>query len=372
MRGENVSQAPPASTASAPFPRNAAEVAPAWLTDTLRRAGVLLATGSVRQVTAESIGAGAGIAGSLARLALTCDGAAASGVPESVVAKFSAADDRTRATMGALLGVYEREVRFYSYLAGRVGVATPRCYFAAFDPDTQHSVLLLEDLSGAKFGPDDESCSQSEGEAAILAIAGMHAAWWESPEAGALSWLWREQEPPAEVWQHTSACFPRFRERFSDAVSPELWPVLTRVASGGQVHFSGANTLYHGDFSPKNVCFEGSEPLIFDWQVVGYGPPALDLVRFMAAPLHAPDPRYRIESLLATYHNALTGAGVTGYPLDTLKRDCMAATALRLHRPIAIGGGPGELDNVRTATVLRELEDSAKLLDGVRPEELFE
>jgi hypothetical protein len=354
------------------FPRSAEELTAEWLTLVLREASAVSADTAVREIGLEPIGAGSGMAGSLVRLVLTYD-AGGTGGPPSVVAKFSASDDRRRSIMGALLGVYEREVRFYSTLADRVRMVTPICYYAAFQPETHHSVLLLEDLTGETMGADDESCSPEEGDMAMAAVARMHAAWWNSPELAPMSWLRREQVPEPEVTEMIRACYPKFRERFGAAVASELWPILDRLASGEAPIFSAASTLYHGDFSPKNVCFRKDATVVaFDWQLVGQGPPALDLLRFLMAAVQTPAGRQRVDDVLTTYQAALASEGVMGYARNALQRDCMAAAALTLQRALAIGGAPEEIDDLRTETVLRTLEQVALLLQGADPQELFE
>ncbi len=40
--------------------------------------------------------------------------------------------------------MYEREVNFYTRLAGHSHVRVPHCYFADFDPDTCQSTILME------------------------------------------------------------------------------------------------------------------------------------------------------------------------------------------------------------------------------------
>ena len=80
------------------------------------------------------------------------------GDPASVVVKFAAADETSRAT-GLALRSYEIEVRFYKELAQTVGIRTPRCYYASVDPATGWFTLVLEDMAPAEQGDQMAGCS---------------------------------------------------------------------------------------------------------------------------------------------------------------------------------------------------------------------
>ena len=358
----------------APSPRvltTADDVSPEWLSCTLRLSGLLPDGVRVKEFGLEPIGAGAGLTGSVFRLSLGYHGQA-EGAPPSVILKLAASDDDLRALLGGEMGLYEREVMFYRTLAARVPMTTPRCFYGAWNDQTQHATLLLEDLRDAAFGADDESCGRADGEAAVSAIARLHVAWWCSPELMDLPWLWLEQEPSPSFRLMIGDRYPLFRRRFGDAVEPEMWPFLERIAAGEALSFTPIRTLLHGDFTPKNVCVrpDGTQ-VVFDWQFAGRGNPANDLLRYLAACLADGDPRERMESLLGRYHGALSEAAKGVYPMEALRRDVRAAAALRLSRPIGIGGDPADIDDVRTQTVLRELRDGSALLAGATTSEVF-
>lgn len=46
----------------------------------------------------------------------------------------------------AMADMYANEARFYSRLAPALPLPTPRCWFAASDPETYQSIVILEDL----------------------------------------------------------------------------------------------------------------------------------------------------------------------------------------------------------------------------------
>ncbi len=75
------------------------------------------------------------------------------GRPESVVLKVAATDPMSRQT-GSALGLYEREVRFYSDIAPRLGGPIAPCYHAAVDTSTGVFDLLLGDAGPAVVGDE--------------------------------------------------------------------------------------------------------------------------------------------------------------------------------------------------------------------------
>ncbi len=121
------------------------QVTAPWLTHVLRRAGVLDGA-VVVDFVCEMVGTGQ-MADSF-RLSPRYDGDAPA-APTSVVGKFTAADETSRAT-GVAMRTSEVEVRFYQEVASTVGVRTPRCYHADVDPATAEFVLILEDLAPAR------------------------------------------------------------------------------------------------------------------------------------------------------------------------------------------------------------------------------
>jgi len=85
------------------------------------------------------------------RVGLTyADGAAG---PNSVVLKVAAADPVSRQT-GLALGLYEREVRFYTEIAPHLTGPVAPCHHAAFDADTGAFHLLLGDAGPAVVGDE--------------------------------------------------------------------------------------------------------------------------------------------------------------------------------------------------------------------------
>ena len=137
-----------------------------WLTTVLRDAGAI---GEQRVVDIDTAPVGTGQMADSVRLRLTYD-APAPRAPDSVVGKFTPADETSRATALALR-TSEIEVRFYQEVAGTVRVRTPRCYHAAVDTSNAAFVLVLEDMAPARQGDQMAGCGVDDAAVAVAELA---------------------------------------------------------------------------------------------------------------------------------------------------------------------------------------------------------
>ena len=84
--------------------------------------------------------------------------------PASVVLKVAATDPVSRGT-GHALGLYEREVRFYSEVAPSLAVSggpIAHCYHASYQPETGFFTLVLDDAAPAGFNPPNAQSTTAE------------------------------------------------------------------------------------------------------------------------------------------------------------------------------------------------------------------
>ncbi len=84
----------------------------------------------------------------------------------------------------ALAAANRNEVAFYARAASRA-LPVPRCLFAAADPDSGASLVLLEDLPRHRAVRLVTGCSASEATQVVTALAGVHAAFTDDKTAGA-------------------------------------------------------------------------------------------------------------------------------------------------------------------------------------------
>jgi len=90
--------------------------------------------------------------------------------------------------------MYASEMRFYRDLLPRLPMNAPRCWFAASDPGSHQSIVIMEDLAlrGVRFCSALQAHTYAEAKAFIEAMAQWHAAWWDHPaldDDGDLGWV---------------------------------------------------------------------------------------------------------------------------------------------------------------------------------------
>jgi aminoglycoside phosphotransferase (APT) family kinase protein len=349
------------------------ELSPDWLTRALR-AGGALREASVVAVRAESLGEGEGFMGGLARLELKLD-APEVGAPARLVAKLPTPLAAVREA-GELLGVYDREVRFYSELAASIPLRTPRCYFAAMDPNPgerheetvlrwlerapapllpmllrlgafaarrsrRRYVLLLEDLAPARTGDQLAGCDAGQAERALRPLARLHAAFWERPRPWPHSWV-RPADTAARLFH---VAYRRARARGEKNRELEIPARLRGLAGWLDAHgvallrslAAPPVTLLHGDYRLDNLALPegGSEPAVLDWQVPLLGRGVYDVAYFLVGSLPPEIPAAQEEALVRYWHEELLRLGVRGYGFDACLADYRRARLFMLYRVLA-------------------------------------
>ncbi len=363
---------------SAPIPQAHGELSPSWLTSALREAGVLR-DARLTFVAAQSIGVGTGFVGDIARLRLSYDRVEPD-APASLIAKLPTSDARVR-MMSIAARLFEREIRFYSEIAGGLDLRTPRRYYGAMDLTEHRYLLLLEDLAPARAGDQVAGCSVADAELALRSIARLHAAWWQSERLAELEWMPVQAavHPSVEPWwdamwrqcvERAGDRIPAATLRVGEGLGAKAMYALARMGEAPQ-------TVVHGDFRLDNVFFEagaqGDTLALVDWQLSTRGSAALDLGYFLCGALSPSDRKAHEMRLLRAWHDELTARGVRGYAFDDAVRDyrlsvvvCLAFVTLMLNVIESADERAGRLfDSLleRTAAAAAEL-DLGELLPG--------
>lgn len=358
------------------IPSGADELAPAWLTRVLRQAGALC-DARVVSVQCERLAGGEGLIGEVSRLHLGYD-RPEPGAPERVVAKLPAVDRELRAS-AELLGLYDREVRFYRELAPRVPLRTPRCLHADMDPNPgerfepgmlrliarapawllpalwqlgsftarrsrRRYVLLLEDLFPARPGDQVAGCSVEEATRDLTTLASLHAALWQAPELER-GWI-KPLDAAASVLQvHYRRMLPRFEARWGAVAGPQLLRLARWLAGGGvpvlRALAAPPATFLHGDYRPDNIVrYDATgETAVLDWQVSIRGRGVYDVAYYLCGALPAEAPDGQERELVRGWHAQLEAQGVRGYAFESCWRDYELARLAMVHRmvPAVIG-----------------------------------
>jgi aminoglycoside/choline kinase family phosphotransferase len=298
-------------------------VTPDWLTDVLRGAGVL-GTARVTAVRAESCGTGQ--LGECYRLHLAYD-RVEDGAPDTLVGKFPSTDPVSRG-YAAQVGLYAKEVAFYTDVAPGLAVRTPHAYVAEIAPDGVEFVLLFEDLGPALAVDQLSGCSPDQAVLAVEQAAAMHASSWHDQRLAELPWLQRQPGRWMAIAEVMPQLHDAFVERYRDVLEERYLAVAGRLREGiaGWLQaLDEPRCLWHLDYRLDNMLFDakgGEVPLaVVDWQSVTLGPGVSDVSYFLGAGLLPDDRRRHEEALVRHYHQALCDAGIEGYDVDQCWRE---------------------------------------------------
>lgn len=206
------------------------------------------------------------------------------------------------------------EADFYRQWASTLPVRTPPCVHAAVDEETNHALVLMEDLveAGATFLDPLVGYNAEQATGTLDQLASLHAATWE--DKGELTAAF----PPRLASLARVLTPEQLQTQLDDGRVPAVPDDVRRAdrllaAMGRLAGISDQpRCLVHGDLHTGNVyeLADGSPGLI-DWQVAQHGVWALDVGYHLAAVLD-PDERARSErDLLDHYLDRLAAHGVT-------------------------------------------------------------
>jgi hypothetical protein len=234
---------------------------------------------------------------------------------ESLLVKLPPPNPGEREMMA---GAYRGEVRFYQRLASTVAVRTPYCHHAEIDGSGDF-VLLMEDLAPAEQGDQIAGCTVEQARAAVVNLAGLHGPRWCDPtllEVDTLSI--NGPEEIALLLEMYGPTTELFLDSLGDLISAEdvatlraCVPAIEPWLLARQERFG----LVHGDYRLDNLLFGPDGVAAVDWQTLSLALPARDLAYVVATSLSPEDRRASERDLVAAYHAALVGYGVTDSPL---------------------------------------------------------
>jgi len=274
-----------------------------WLTG-------MLGSGEVESFTLERIGTG-----QVSECYRVTPGYSGGDGPAAVVLKVASSDPTSRQS-GQSLGLYEREVRFYSdvapRLAGIAGAPIAGCYHASYDGDSGMFTLLIDDAAPAVVGDEIRGASLADATLALRQLGQLHAPLMGGdPPAGA---EWLRRETPINQGLIT-ALFAGFDDRYGQAIRPEQRLVCQRLVAGFDAYLADEGApgrvmgLVHGDYRLDNMLFGRPGSLrdltVVDWQTVTWGPALTDVAYFLGCALTTEDRRAHYDELLRAYYDGL-------------------------------------------------------------------
>lgn len=313
-------------------------VEPAWLQDVLRKAGHEDAR--VIAVDVEAL-LESGAWCELARLTIKYE-AGSTDAPSTLIAKLPREGEVKPVGIG--LGLYERERRFFSELAGHISFPTPGCLHPG-DGDAGEEPLLLEDLGDRRMGDQIAGLALADAERLIDEAAVLHAAFWESSELERFPWLLRLDDSMnvTIMEQVAQGGIEGLQRVFADRVDAPLLEqavgVARRFGDVLRATSSGPMTLAHGDLRLDNVFFdhEGA-PTAVDWQTVARTRGTHDVAYLLTGSVSEEALADQWESLLRRYHSALVAGGVESYSWDQCLEHYRQNVCYSLLPPLALLG----------------------------------
>jgi ecdysteroid kinase len=234
--------------------------------------------------------------------------------PSSVVLKVAATDPVSRQT-GLALGLYEREVRFYTDIAPGIDGPIAPCHHAAIDTEIGAFHLLLGDAGPAIVGDEIRGATTEQATLALSELGRVRAQLLGDTAVASAEWLNRESPMNQAL---IGQLYAGFAERYGDRIAPEHREVCERLVGGFDAYVASESSpqrphvLVHGDYRLDNMLFGepgADRPLtVVDWQTVAWGPAMTDVAYFLGCALPDQLRREHYEALLRAYHGAL-GAG---------------------------------------------------------------
>jgi hypothetical protein len=323
MRGEEKSMP---ESRDRPDIRRPQDADAAWLTRVLAAGGV---DAEVARFTSKAVGTGQ--IGDSVRFTLEY-ARGGDGAPRSLVGKFPAAGEQSRAT-GITLGNYAREVNFYRHLARSAGINTPRCYFADINDTTHEFVLMMEDLAPAAQGDQLKGVTLDEARAVLGEAAKMHASHWGDESLDDMPWVQGSRHAPSPLsTDMVVGVWGAFCDRYGARVSPVARKIGQGIAAafGQEQARPGPRCLTHNDFRPDNMMFAtpaGGYPVTtLDWQTAGYGFGGTDVGYFLSGAIPVETRRKEGAALRQYYLDRLQALGVR-YDAEQFARDYAGGAA---------------------------------------------
>ena len=283
---------------------------PAWLTAALspRHPGVHV-TGVTRGPVVERFSTNA-------RFEIECEPPPPPELPTALCAKgYFAEHARSMGFVGA------PEASFYRDLAEATGVRTLHSVWADVHPETQHGVVITEDVisGGGSFLDATSPCSVDQLAALLGELARLHAHAWEDARLADTAWL-----APRIAQTLQARGVKEIRQNFEGAPGedvpdevqdPERLVDVVRALSD---RTPGPGwTVIHGDTHVGNTFVDAAgHPGLVDWQLVQHGPWSMDVAYAIASALE-PGERAAVErDLLRHYLDRLGGQGVSAPSFD--------------------------------------------------------
>lgn len=201
---------------------------------------------------------------------------------------------------------------------------TLRSVYADIDPDTQHGVVITEDVvaQGGTFLDGNSSYTADQTAETLAELARLHAATWAEPRYADAVWLRPRLGRALEVWGQ-SATITMIARNFEGPNGHRI-PAEVRdadrlveaycrlIVQTGAATAAKSRCVIHGDAHVGNVFLDAAQiPSMLDWQLVQRGGWYLDVGYHLASTLTVEERRRTECDLLRHYLDRLAAQGIT-------------------------------------------------------------
>ncbi len=244
---------------------------------------------------------------------------------------------RSQVVTGEFLkGAGQREALTYAALAHRIPLTLPTVV-AVHAPAGEIWMLPFPPAKPASHWR--AAWDEEDVRGAIADLARLHAAHWNDKAlAEKAPWLWRPVGEDADrLLAEGRAGLERIQDAalFDDSLTPQRATRLLALARDPSplldILNAGPKTLLHGDAGFQNIAIskDGRMRIWFDWQLTGWGPPALDWATFLH-PWAYPEaqPPLSFQAMTDLYLQALARRGLE-LPAAAFRRQLDAALLWR-------------------------------------------
>jgi hypothetical protein len=333
-------------------PQAVEEITPEWVGEALR-AGGAADLPALTAVRTRVIGAERGFLSLTVRVEIDYASAPASGAPASFVAKLEPMAGNFR-DAERRSGAFDREVRFYREVAGRVPVRLPRIYYADCSDDGK--VLFMEDLCAYRALDQVHGMRHEQVIATVREAAKLHATFASPRALDGLDWLPLHDhffvEGFAEHWPAFAECYElrigREAVRLGERVARNMRWLEERIVARPV-------TLIHGDLRADNLlfgCEPSSEIVFLDWQLANRSLATIDIARLLGDSEPPAERRGHQLEVFTAWHDGLLRAGLANYDLDDALADFRLAVLYCLLIPVFAFTICGPEPEGRTARLL--------------------
>ncbi|WP_156934837.1 phosphotransferase [Pseudonocardia spinosispora] len=294
------------------------ELTPAWLT-------AVLSDGTPgAEVVSHRLGDEDEGTSSRRRIFLTWnDAGTQAGLPTSVFSKGTMTLE-SRYLLGMNGGIAAEAV-FYNTVLPTLDVRAPHALFAAYDPDTFNSIIIMRDMTDqVRFGSHSIDLTQDQVRSQLRLLASLHARYYESPELDTTLSEFNTWERYFAITVDAAGFGPACARGFAEAeevIPPrlfaradEIWPATLRsVEDSGRL----PRTLIHSDVHLKNWYIDADGEMgLNDWQCSCKGSWGRDLAYSISTALSVENRRLWERDLVAYYVEQLHAAGAPKVEFD--------------------------------------------------------